>query len=190
MKLAWLFVVGNTLLAVVMSLQLLATSAPCVATFERHMQSLLLMFATLSVGVIFGMNVVADMIGYTQLLETPYMLSGLIFIFFLSKLLAYHAARLSWGWLLLHSVYRYSVSGLFSLFYADFGSPLFLVAMNTVLHVLAYDAERKVRHGHWLRRLAEKQVRSDIIRNARIETLVQYQSCMVYSLRYAFAYKP
>lgn len=157
LELALLLIVGNVFLAVVMSLQLLATSAPLVAAFTSHMQQLLIVLSMLSASVVFAMNVAADAIGYTQALETPYVLSGLIFIFFLSKLFVCNAAPLCWTWLLLHTLYRYTISGLFSLLHASFGSPLFLVAMNTMLHVLAHDAEAKVRHGHWLRGVADQQ---------------------------------
>ena len=151
MQLAWLVVVGNTLLAATMIVQVQCSA------LTQHMQRLLGTFSVVSILIIFAMNVAADLIGYSQLLETPYILSGLIYVFFLSKLLVVYAARVCWTWLLAHTVYRYSATGLQSLFYAQFGSPLYLCAMTMMLHVLASDAERKVRQGHWLRILANAQ---------------------------------
>ena len=157
MRLAWLIVFSNTLLAVTMAFQVLATSARCATNFTQHMQLVLGMFSLVSIVIIFTMNVAADLIGYSQLLETPYILSGLIFVFFLSKLFVAYAARVCWTWLLAHTIYRYGASGLQSLFHAGLGSPLFLIAMTMMLHVLASDAERKIRQGHWLRTLADDQ---------------------------------
>jgi magnesium-transporting ATPase (P-type) len=151
MQLAWLIVVGNTLVAVIMVVQLHCSAR------AHNMQRRLGIFSVVGILVIFAMNVSADLIGYSQLLETPYILSGLIYVFFLSKLLVVRAATICWTWLLLHTVYRYSATGLHSLFYAQFGSPLFLCAMTMMLHVLASDNERKVRQGHWLRNMANEQ---------------------------------
>ncbi len=151
MQLAWLIVVGNTLVAVIMVVQLHCSER------AHNMQRRLGIFSVIGILVIFAMNVSADLIGYSQLLETPYILSGLIYVFFLSKLLVVRAATICWTWLLVHTVYRYSATGLHSLFYAQFGSPLFLCAMTMMLHVLASDNERKVRQGHWLRNMANAQ---------------------------------
>lgn len=151
MQLAWLIVVGNTLIAVTMVVQLQCS------TRTHHMQRRLVSFSVVAILIVFAMNVSADHIGYSQLLETPYVLSGLIYVFFLSKLLVARAATICWTWLLVHTVYRYSTTGLHSLFYSQLGSPLFLCAMTMMLHVLASDNERKVRQGHWLRNMASAQ---------------------------------
>lgn len=151
MQLAWLIVVGNTLLSVILVVQLQYSAR------THDMQRRLGTFSVIAILIIFAMNVAADLIGYSQLLETPYILSGLIYVFFLSKLLVARAATISWTWLLIHTVYRSSATGLHSLFYAQFGSPLFLCAMTMMLHVLAYDNECKVRQGHWLRNMANAQ---------------------------------
>ena len=151
MRLAWLIVVGNTLLSVTLVVQLQYSAR------THHMQRRLGTFSMVAILVIFAMNVAADLIGYSQLLETPYILSGLIYLFFLSKLLVAPAATIGWTWLLIHTVYRSSATGLHSLFHAQFGSPLFLCAMTMMLHVLAYDNECKVRQGHWLRNMAKAQ---------------------------------
>ena len=170
MWLAWLVVIGNTSLAATMALQV-----QCVARTQR-MQRALGSFSVISIAIIFAMNVAADSLGYSQLLETPYMLSGLIFVFFLSKILVVYAARICWTWLLAHTVYRYRATGLHSLFYAEFGSPLFLFAMTMMLHVLASDAERKVRQGHWLRTVANAQ--SLRLKDARASSDTLLENCL------------